>query len=101
MFTKTTQGTSKELNMKTNSVSSAKSRRTIKLVVQLSIGIIGLIGIMLAQIADRKVKNDMQILHSQQAYSISDFSHGISDKVERLSQVQPAVRQITLANILF
>jgi phosphotransferase system glucose/maltose/N-acetylglucosamine-specific IIC component len=99
MITQTSQGNSEIAAY--NASRSRKSRRTIKLLVQLSIGIIGLIGVMLAQIADSKKLRSSESEQLSQPHAITSLSHGISDKVESLSQVTPVVSQVTLANILF
>ncbi len=101
MFTQSSHGFSHDANIKPKRASSAKSRRTMKLLVELSIGIIGLIGIMLAQIADNDTAAKNQNVLATQSYEISHLSNNFSEKVEKLSQVPPAVSQITLTNILF
>jgi hypothetical protein len=101
MLTQSSQGFSHDANIKSKSVSTAKSRRTMKLIVEMSIGIIGLIGIMLAQIAESNAAFNGQNSHKKQGYEISNIGNNFSEKVETLSQVPPAVSQITLTNILF
>lgn len=101
MLTQSSQGFSYDANNKSMRVSSAKNRRTTKLLVEISIGIIGLIGIMLAQIAESDTALENQKAHGKQSYEISQISDNISEKVEKLSHVSPVVSQITLTNILF
>jgi len=96
-----TQGNGKQLMQYRGSVSPAKSRRTVKTLVELTIGVVGLIGVMLAQMASsQQMINSGNANHYQQSI-ISEFGSDISEKVERISKVSPVVSKISLSNILF
>ncbi len=100
MYTKNSKGFQANNSVSKRS-SAGRSRRTIKLMVEMSIGIIGLIGIMLAQIADRQSSQLPTVGAVESNYRITDVQGDLTDRVENFSQVSPAVSQITLANIFF
>ncbi|MBV1909647.1 MAG: hypothetical protein KUG78_10020 [Kangiellaceae bacterium] len=77
----------------------AQNRRTIKSLVELTIGIIGLIGIMLAQIASSDKTNHHSKLHP--ASAISEMGSDFSEKVESISKVSPMASKISFSNIIF
>jgi len=81
------------------------SRRTSKTLVELSIGIIGIIGIMLAQIANNKSQHGLSIelgsQPTQNANVVYQLTNQNAKKVASMTEVSPMTIKVNLANILF
>ena len=83
---------------KANNVSN---RRASKMLVELSIGIIGLIAIMLAQIASHQLTEEMKLQSNSHASAVYQLTDDIADKVASLTEVSPMATQVNWLNILF
>ena len=82
-------------------VNKMGNRRASKMLVELSIGIIGMIAVMLAQIASHqstKANNLQSSTNSNVVYRLTD---DIADKVASLTEVSPMATQVNWLNILF
>ena len=82
------------------------NRRASKMLVELSIGIIGLIAIMLAQIANQQSTEDMKLqsnkMHSNSHESVVyQLTDNIADKVASLTEVSPMATKVNWLNILY
>lgn len=83
---------------KANKVSN---RRASKMLVELSIGIIGLIAIMLAQIASHQSAEVMKLQSSSRGSVVYQLTDDIADKVASLTEVSPMATKVNWLNILF
>ena len=100
-----TSDKAKQMNA-SSKVKNVSNRRASKMLVEFSIGIIGIIAVMLAQIASHQSDQDMK----RQSNKLNSNSHGsvvyqltddIADKVASLTEVSPMATQVNWLNILF
>ncbi len=100
-----TSDKAKQVNASTKAI-MVSNRRASKMLVELSIGIIGIIAVMLAQIASHQSSEEMK----RQSNNLYFNSHGsvvyqltddIADKVASLTEVSPMATQVNWLNILF
>lgn len=82
-------------------VKKTNNRRASKMLVELSIGVIGIIGVMLALIASEhsgKVVDTSSISSTSVVYRLTD---DLTNKVAGLTEVSPLATKVNLVNILF
>ncbi len=102
----------KDTQMNTHSkAKKISNRRTSKMLVELSIGIIGIIAVMLAQIASHQstepMKRQSNDLHSNnphfngQGSVVYQLTDDIAGKVASLTEVSPLATRVNWLNILF
>ncbi len=81
------------------------TRRASKTLVELSIGIVGIIGVMLAQIASNhagpEIKQTSYSSTSENVHIVYQFTDNITERVASLNEVSPMATKINLVNILF
>jgi len=81
------------------------SRRANKTLVEFTIGIIGLIGIMLALIANNPSQSEpgsgLSAQPTQNSNMVYQLTDDIADKVASMTEVSPMATKVNLVNILF
>ena len=76
-------------------------RRMSKMLVELTIGIVGIIGIMLAQIASHHSTDDMNSLSSNKVHVMYQITDDIADKTASMKLVSPIIGHTSILDILF
>jgi len=81
------------------------SRRANKTLVEFSIGVIGVIGFMLALLANKPPLDEAATNltpKNSAVYQLNDnFANNLADKVASMTEVSPMATKVNLVNILF
>lgn len=95
-----TSGVQKPISVSAES-NNVGNRRASKMLVELSIGIIGIIAVMLAQIASHQSAKEVNLQSNVSSNVVYRLSDDIADKVASLTEVSPMATQVNWLNILF
>ncbi len=95
-----TGGDQKQINASAK-INKTNIRRASKMLVELSIGIIGIIAVMLAQIASRHAEKEVNLQTTDNGYIVYQLTDDFANKVASLTEVSPTVTQVNWLNILF
>ncbi len=82
-------------------VKKINNRRASKMLVELSIGVIGIIAIMLAQIASHHSDRVVDMPSKNDANVVYQLTDSVANKVASLAEVSPMATKVNLLNILF
>ena len=90
----------KQINVSAD-VNKTNHRRVSKMLVEFSIGIIGIIAVMLAQIASHHSEKAVNLQTTGNGNIVHQLTDEFANKVASLTEVSPMATQVNWLNILF